>query len=320
MSETIERIKCLIIGSGPAGYTAAIYAARADLKPVMYTGMEPGGQLTTTTEVDNFPGYPEGIDGPTMMVQLQQQAERFGTEVRIGMVTAVEFSDEVGGIHKITVDNSTKIEAETVIISTGATAKYLGLPSEQRLRGGGVSACAVCDGFFYKGQDVAIVGAGDTAAEEATYLANICNKVTMLVRKNYMRASKAMQHRVNNTKNLEVLYNTEVDEVLGEQVVEGLRMVNNATGEKKEIEITGLFIAIGHKPNTEIFKGQLEMDDTGYLITKGKSTKTNKPGVFASGDEQDKEYRQAVTAAGTGCMAALDAERYLATIETEVTA
>ncbi|QQX75839.1 MULTISPECIES: thioredoxin-disulfide reductase [Aequorivita] len=320
MSETIERIKCLIIGSGPAGYTAAIYAARADLKPVMYTGMEPGGQLTTTTEVDNFPGYPEGIDGPTMMVQLQQQAERFGTEVRIGMVTAVEFSDEVGGIHKITVDNSTKLEAETVIISTGATAKYLGLPSEQRLRGGGVSACAVCDGFFYKGQDVAIVGAGDTAAEEATYLANICNKVTMLVRKDYMRASKAMQHRVNNTKNLEVLYNTEVDEVLGEQVVEGLRMVNNQTGEKKEIAITGLFIAIGHKPNTDIFKGQLEMDDTGYLITKGKSTKTNKPGVFASGDVQDKEYRQAVTAAGTGCMAALDAERYLATIETEVTA
>ncbi|MCB0464941.1 MAG: FAD-dependent oxidoreductase, partial [Aequorivita sp.] len=277
MSETIERIKCLIIGSGPAGYTAAIYAARADLKPVMYTGMEPGGQLTTTTEVDNFPGYPEGIDGPTMMVQLQQQAERFGTEVRIGMVTAVEFSDEVGGIHKITVDNSTKIEAETVIISTGATAKYLGLPSEQKLRGGGVSACAVCDGFFYKNQDVAIVGAGDTAAEEATYLANICNKVTMLVRKDYMKASKAMQHRVNNTKNLEVLYNTEVDEVLGEQVVEGLRMVNNQTSEKKEIKITGLFIAIGHKPNTDIFKGQLDMDDTGYLITKGKSTKTNKP-------------------------------------------
>ena len=320
MSETIERIKCLIIGSGPAGYTAAIYAARADLKPVMYTGMEPGGQLTTTTEVDNFPGYPEGIDGPTMMVQLQQQAERFGTEVRIGMVTAVEFSDEVGGIHKITVDNATKLEAETVIISTGATAKYLGLPSEQRLRGGGVSACAVCDGFFYKGQDVAIVGAGDTAAEEATYLANICNKVTMLVRKDYMKASKAMQHRVNNTKNLEVLYNTEVDEVLGGQVVEGLRMVNNQTGEKKEIAITGLFIAIGPKPNTEIFKGQLDMDDTGYIITKGKTTKTNKPGVFASGDVQDKEYRQAVTAAGTGCMAALDAERYLATIETEVTA
>ncbi len=320
MSETIEKIKCLIIGSGPAGYTAAIYAARADLKPVMYTGMEPGGQLTTTTEVDNFPGYPEGIDGPTMMVQLQQQAERFGTQVRIGMVTNVEFSDEAGGIHKITVDNATKLEAETVIISTGATAKYLGLPSEQKLRGGGVSACAVCDGFFYKNQDVAIVGAGDTAAEEATYLANICNKVTMLVRKDYMKASKAMQHRVNNTKNLKVLYNTEVDEVLGDQVVEGLRIVNNETGEKEEIKITGLFIAIGHKPNTDIFKGQLDMDDTGYLITKGKSTKTNKPGVFASGDVQDKEYRQAVTAAGTGCMAALDAERYLATIETEVTA
>lgn len=317
MSETVERIKCLIIGSGPAGYTAAIYAARADLKPVMYTGMEPGGQLTTTTEVDNFPGYPEGIDGPTMMVQLQQQAERFGTEVRIGMVTAVYFSDEVGGIHKITVDNSTQIEAETVIISTGATAKYLGIPSEQRLRGGGVSACAVCDGFFYKGQDVAIVGAGDTAAEEATYLANICNKVTMLVRKDHMRASKAMQHRVNATKNLEVRYNTEVDEVLGDMVVEGLRMVNNQTGEKEEIAITGLFIAIGHKPNTDIFKGQLDMDETGYLITKGKSTKTNKPGVFASGDVQDKEYRQAVTAAGTGCMAALDAERYLAAVESK---
>ncbi|QAA80805.1 thioredoxin-disulfide reductase [Aequorivita sp. H23M31] len=317
MSESIERIKCLIIGSGPAGYTAAIYAARADLKPVLYTGMEPGGQLTTTTEVDNFPGYPEGIDGPTMMVQLQQQAERFGTQVRIGMVTEVELSDKVGGIHKVTVDNTTKLEAETIIISTGATAKYLGLPSEQRLRGGGVSACAVCDGFFYKNQEVAIVGAGDTAAEEATYLANLCSKVTMLVRKDYMRASKAMQHRVNNTKNLEVHYNTEVDEVLGDQVVEGIRMVNNQTGEKKEIEVTGLFIAIGHKPNTEIFKGQLDMDETGYLITKGKSTKTNKPGVFASGDVQDSEYRQAVTAAGTGCMAALDAERYLATIETE---
>ncbi|PKA83832.1 thioredoxin reductase (NADPH) [Ulvibacter sp. MAR_2010_11] len=320
MSDTIERIKCLIIGSGPAGYTAAIYAARADLKPVMYTGMEPGGQLTTTTEVDNFPGYPEGIDGPTMMVQLQQQAERFGTEVRIGMVTAVDFSDEMGGIHKITVDNATHIEAETVIISTGATAKYLGLPSEQRLRGGGVSACAVCDGFFYKGQDVAIVGGGDTAAEEATYLANICKKVTMLVRKDHLKASKAMQHRVTATKNIDLRYNTEVDEVLGDMVVEGLRMVNNETGEKEEIAITGLFIAIGHKPNTDIFKGQLDMDATGYVITKGKSTKTNKPGVFASGDVQDKEYRQAVTAAGTGCMAALDAERYLVSVDSEVTA
>ncbi len=317
MSETTERIKCLIIGSGPAGYTAAIYAARADLKPVLYTGMEPGGQLTTTTEVDNFPGYPEGIDGPTMMIQLQQQAERFGTEVRIGMVTSVVLSDEVGGIHKVVVDRDKHMEAETIIISTGATAKYLGLPSEQKLRGGGVSACAVCDGFFYRGQDVAIVGAGDTAAEEATYLANICNKVTMLVRKDQMRASKAMQHRVNATKNLEVRYNTEVDEVIGDQVVEGLRMVNNVTGEKEEIAITGLFIAIGHKPNTDIFKDQIDMDDTGYIVTKGKSTKTNKPGVFACGDVQDKEYRQAVTAAGTGCMAALDAERYLAAVESK---
>lgn len=317
MSETIERIKCLIIGSGPAGYTAAIYASRADLKPVMYTGMEPGGQLTTTTEVDNFPGYPQGIDGPKMMMDLQEQAERFGTEVRIGMITEVEFSKEVGGIHKACVDNSKWIEAESVIISTGATAKYLGLPSEQKLRGGGVSACAVCDGFFYKGQDVAIVGGGDTAAEEATYLANICNKVTMLVRKDYMKASKAMQHRVENTKNIDLRYNTEVDEILGDQVVEGLRMINNQTGEKEEIAITGFFVAIGHKPNTDIFKDWLDMDETGYVITQAKSTKTNIPGVFASGDVQDKIYRQAVTAAGTGCMAALDAERYLAEIETE---
>ncbi len=317
MSDKIERIKTLIIGSGPAGYTAAIYAARADLKPVMYTGMEPGGQLTTTTEVDNFPGYADGVDGPKMMMDLQKQAERFGTEVRMGMVTEVEFTDKPGGIHKACVDNATWVEAETIIISTGATAEYLGLPSEQRLRGGGVSACAVCDGFFYKGQDVAIVGGGDTAAEEATYLANICSKVTMLVRGDQMRASKAMQHRVNSTKNIDVRFNTEVDEVIGEQVVEGLRMLNKETGEKEQIDITGLFIAIGHKPNTDIFKGKLTMDDTGYLITEGKSTKTNIPGVFASGDVQDKIYRQAVTAAGTGCMAALDAERYLAEIESE---
>ena len=318
MSEAPEHIKTLIIGSGPAGYTAAIYAARADLNPVVYTGLEPGGQLTTTTEVDNFPGYPEGVDGPTMMVELQQQAERFGTDVRIGMATAVDFSKEPGGLHRVTIDDNKKVLAETVIISTGATAKYLGLPSEQRLRGGGVSACAVCDGFFYKGQDVAIVGGGDTAAEEATYLANICSKVTMLVRKDHMRASKAMQHRVTSTPNIDLRYNTEIDEVLGDMVVEGLRMVNNQTGKKEEIAITGLFIAIGHKPNTDIFKGQLDMDDDGYLMTEGKSTKTNIPGVFASGDVQDKEYRQAVTAAGTGCMAALDAERYLATIETPV--
>lgn len=315
MSDNMERIKTLILGSGPAGYTAAIYAARADLKPVMYTGMEPGGQLTTTTEVENFPGYPEGIDGPTMMVQLQQQAERFGTDVRIGMATAVDFSDEPGGIHRVTIDDDKVVEAETVIISTGASAKYLNIPSEQRLRGGGVSACAVCDGFFYKGQDVAIVGGGDTAAEEASYLAKICKSVTMLVRKDYLRASKAMQKRVESLANIDIRYNTEVDEVLGDQVVEGLRMVNNQTGEKEEIPITGLFIAIGHKPNTDIFKGQLKMDDTGYIRTEGKSTVTNKPGVFASGDVQDKIYRQAVTAAGTGCMAALDAERYLADVE-----
>ena len=311
MSENIEKIKCLIIGSGPAGYTAAIYAARADMKPVMYTGLQMGGQLPTTTEVDNFPGYANGTDGPAMMEDLKHQAERFGTEVRFGMVTEVVLSPEVGGIHYITVDGSKKIEANTVIISTGATAKYLGLESEQRLIGGGVSACATCDGFFYKGQDVVVVGAGDTAAEEATYLANICKKVTVLVRKDYMRASKAMQHRVNKTENIEVLYNTELDEVLGDNVVDGVRVVNNISGEKNEISVMGLFIAIGHKPNTDLFKGVLDMDETGYLITEGKTTKTNLPGVFAAGDVQDKEYRQAVTAAGTGCMAALDAERYL---------
>jgi thioredoxin reductase (NADPH) len=311
MSDNIEKIKCIIIGSGPAGYTAAIYAARADMKPVMYTGLQMGGQLTTTTEVDNFPGYANGTDGTAMMEDLKNQAERFGTEVRFGMVTEVVLSSEVGGIHEIVVDGSKKIHANTVIISTGATAKYLGLESEQRLIGGGVSACATCDGFFYKGQDVVVVGAGDTAAEEATYLANICRKVSVLVRKDYMRASKAMQHRVNKTENIEVLFNTELDEVLGDNVVDGVRVVHNITGKKHEISVTGLFIAIGHKPNTELFKGVLDMDDTGYLITEGKTTKTNFPGVFAAGDVQDKEYRQAVTAAGTGCMAALDAERYL---------
>jgi thioredoxin reductase (NADPH) len=315
MSDTIEKIKCLIIGSGPAGYTAAIYAARADLKPVMYTGLQMGGQLTTTTEVDNFPGYPNGTDGTAMMEDLKNQAERFGTEVRFGLATEVNFSKEVGGVHKVIIDGTIHIEAETVIISTGATAKYLGLESEERLKGGGVSACATCDGFFYKGQDVVVVGAGDTAAEEATYLSNICTKVTMLVRKDRMRASKAMQHRVEKTENLEVLYNTEIDEVLGEHVVEGVRAVNNKTNEKHDIPVTGVFIAIGHTPNTTIFNGVLDMDEAGYLITKGKSTKTNIPGVFAAGDVQDKEYRQAVTAAGTGCMAALDAERYIGALE-----
>ena len=315
MSDTIEKIKCLIIGSGPAGYTAAIYASRAELKPVVYTGMQMGGQLTTTTEVDNFPGYPDGTDGTAMMDDLKRQAERFGSEVRFGMVTAVELSTKVGGIHKVTVDGSKQIEAETVIISTGATAKYLGLESEQRLIGGGVSACATCDGFFYKGQDVVVIGAGDTAAEEATYLSNICKTVTILVRKDYMRASKAMQARVTKTENITVLYNTELDEVLGESVVEGVRARNNQTGDIQVIDVTGVFIAIGHKPNTELFKDVLDMDDVGYLITEGKSTKTNLPGVFACGDVQDKEYRQAVTAAGTGCMAALDSERYLGALE-----
>jgi len=315
MSLEIEKVENLIIGSGPAGYTAAIYAARADLKPVLYTGLEPGGQLTTTTDVDNFPGYPDGIQGPKMMVELQQQAERFGTDVRVGMATSVKFSSKKGGFHIVTIDDKKEIHAKTVIISTGASAKYLGIPSEQRLRGGGVSACAVCDGFFYKGQEVAIVGGGDTAAEEATYLSKICSKVTMLVRKDHMRASKAMQHRVRASKNIDLRFNTEIDKVLGEQVVEGLRIVNNINGKKEEIKISGLFIAIGHKPNTDIFSGQLDMDSDGYLITNGKSTKTNIHGVFASGDVQDKEYRQAVTAAGTGCMAALDAERYLAELQ-----
>ena len=311
---SIEKIKTLIIGSGPAGYTAAIYASRADLKPVLYTGMEPGGQLTTTTEVDNFPGYPDGVEGPTMMVELQKQAERFGTDVRIGMVSEVKLNNKIGGKHVVKIDNDKAIEADTIIISTGASAKYLGLPSEERLKGGGVSACAVCDGFFYKGQDVAIVGGGDTAAEEATYLSNICSRVTMIVRKGEMRASKAMQHRVNARDNIVLKYFSEIEEVLGETVVEGVRIINNKTLEKEVIKVSGLFVAIGHKPNTEIFKGQLDMDDAGYIITKGKTTHTNYPGVFASGDVQDKEYRQAVTAAGTGCMAALDAERYLASL------
>lgn len=314
MSENIERVDCLIIGSGPAGYTAAIYASRADLHPIMYTGLQMGGQLTTTTEVDNFPGYPNGTDGTMMMEDLKKQAERFGTDVRFGMVTAVELSKKEGGIHKVTVDGTKEIEAESIIISTGASAKYLGLENEQRLIGGGVSACATCDGFFYKGQDVVVIGGGDTAAEEATYLAKLCRKVTMLVRRDVMRASKAMQHRVNKTENLEVLYNTELDDVLGENVVEGVRVVNNKTGEKHEIPVMGLFVAIGHKPNTDLFKGIIDMDETGYILTTGKSTKTNIPGVFAAGDVQDKEYRQAVTAAGTGCMAALDAERYLASL------
>ena len=301
----------IIIGSGPAGYTAAIYAARADLNPVMYTGLEPGGQLTTTTEVDNFPGYPKGVDGPTMMNELKEQAERFGTKVEIDFISKVDFSKDKGGIHKLYTQNGDEIKSKTVIISTGASAKYLGLPSEQRLIGGGVSACAVCDGFFYKNQDVAIVGGGDTAIEEATYLAKICNNVTMLVRKDHFRASKAMQNRLSNYDNIKVLFNHEVMEVMGENVVEGLKIKSNLTNNVSELKITGLFLAIGHSPNTDIFKGIVDMDDSGYILTDKTSTKTNIPGVFAAGDVQDKDYRQAVTAAGTGCMAALDAERYL---------
>ncbi|MGB0805072.1 MAG: thioredoxin-disulfide reductase [Salibacteraceae bacterium] len=314
MSEEIEHLKCLIIGSGPAGYTAAIYAARADMHPVMYTGMEPGGQLTTTTEVDNFPGYPEGVDGTAMMEDLKNQALRFDTDVRFGRATSVDFS---GKPHKVTIDGNKQITADTVIISTGASAKWLGLESEQRIRkaGGGVSACATCDGFFYRGKDVAIVGAGDSAAEEATFLAKLCNKVYMIVRKDVMRASKAMQHRVNSTKNIEVLYNTETDEVLGDQVCEGVRVINNVTGDKKDIAVDGFFVAIGHNPNTDIFKEYIELDEVGYVKNIPGSSKTNVEGVFVAGDAADSVYRQAITAAGTGCMAALDAERYLAEME-----
>jgi thioredoxin reductase (NADPH) len=311
----MERHECLIIGSGPAGYTAAIYAARADLHPVMYTGMEPGGQLTTTTDVENFPGYPDGVTGPAMMEELRQQAERFGTEVRFGLVTKAELSSTEGGWHKLTVDENTEIEARTVIISTGATAKYLGLEAEQKYAGHGVSACAVCDGFFFKGKDVVIVGGGDTAAEEATYLAKLCGKVTMLVRREELRASKAMQNRVFATENIEVLWNTEAVDLEGDGAVETVVVKNNQTNETSRISAQGFFLAIGHKPNTDLFTGQLEMDDTGYLITASDSTATRLPGVFASGDAQDKVYRQAVTAAGTGCMAALEAERYLAALD-----
>ena len=277
----------------------------------MYTGLEPGGQLTTTTEVDNFPGYPQGVDGPTMMNELKEQAERFGTKVEIDFISKVDFSKDKGGMHKLYTQNGDEIKSKTVIITTGASAKYLGLPSEQRLIGGGVSACAVCDGFFYKNQDVAIVGGGDTAIEEATYLAKICNNVTMLVRKDHFRASKAMQNRLSNYDNIKVLFNHEVVEVMGENVVDGLKIKSNLTNDVSELKITGLFIAIGHSPNTDIFKGIVDMDDSGYILTDKTSTKTNIPGVFAAGDVQDKDYRQAVTAAGTGCMAALDAERYL---------
>ncbi|RXR18341.1 thioredoxin-disulfide reductase [Flavobacterium amnicola] len=315
MSNSIEKIKCLIIGSGPAGYTAAIYAARANMNPVLYQGTQPGGQLTTTNEVENFPGYPEGVTGPEMMVQLQEQAKRFGTDIRNGWATKVDFS---GDIHKVWINDSIELHCETVIISTGASAKYLGLPSEQKYLnlGGGVSACAVCDGFFYRNQEVVIVGAGDSACEEAHYLAKMCKKVTMLVRSEQFRASKIMEARVRKTENIEILMHTETDEVLGDgQVVTGVRAVNRATGEKHDIPATGFFVAIGHKPNTDIFKDFITLDETGYIVNVPGTSKTNVAGVFVAGDAADHVYRQAITAAGTGCMAALDAERYLAAKE-----
>jgi len=311
----MEKVKVLIIGSGPAGFTAAVYAARAGFTPVLYQGGQPGGQLTITTEVENYPGYPEGVQGPQMMVDFQKQAERFGTDVRSGMITSVDFS---GWPHKVTVDDRDEIEAEAVIISTGASAKWLGLESEQRLNGMGVSACAVCDGFFFRGQDVVIVGAGDTAAEEASYLSKIVNKVYMLVRRDEMRASKIMQQRVKNAPNIEILYNTETAEVLGDDSVNGVRVKNNVTGEEQTLDATGFFVAIGHQPNTEIFKDWLDMDDVGYIKAIPGTSKTNIPGVFATGDAQDKVYRQAVTAAGSGCMGALDAEKFLAEKEVEM--
>ena len=306
--ETIEKVSVLIIGSGPAGYTAAIYAARANMKPVLYQGLQPGGQLTITTEVENYPGYADGVQGPEMMVDFEKQAKRMGSDIRYGIATKVDFSALP---LKVEVDEEKWINADSVIISTGATAKWLGLESEQRLNGFGVSACAVCDGFFFRGKEVAIVGAGDTAAEEALYLSKLCTNVHMFIRKGEMKASKVMQERVLNTPNIKVYWNTETDEVLGDKTVSGVRIKNNKTGETKEIPVHGFFVAIGHQPNSDIFKGFLDMDEAGYIKTIPGTSKTNVEGVFASGDVQDKIYRQAVTAAGSGCMAALDAERYL---------
>ncbi len=307
-NEATERVHILIIGSGPAGYTAAIYAARANMKPVLYQGIQPGGQLTITTEVENYPGYPEGIQGPEMMVHFEKQAARMGADIRYGLATKVDFSQQP---YKVWIDEEKLIEADAVIICTGASAKWLGIPSEERLNGFGVSACAVCDGFFFRGKEVAIVGAGDTAAEEAMYLSKLCTTVHMFIRKDKMRASKVMQDRVLNTPNIKVYWNTDTDEILGEKKVEAVRVKNNQTNETQEIPISGFFVAIGHQPNSDIFKEYINMDETGYILTEPGTTKTNIEGVFAAGDVQDKNYRQAVTAAGSGCMAALDAERYL---------
>jgi len=306
--EISEKVSCLIIGSGPAGYTAAIYASRAGLKPVLYQGIQPGGQLTITTEVENYPGYPEGIQGPEMMVHFEKQAARMGADIRYGLATQVDFT---GPLHKVQIDEEKWIEAASVVISTGASAKWLGLESEQRLNGYGVSACAVCDGFFFKGKEVAIVGAGDTAAEEALYLSKICSRVHMIVRRGEMRASKIMQERVKNTANITLYWNSETEEILGDKKVEGVRIVNNQTAEKTTVPVSAFFVAIGHQPNSAIFSPWIDMDEAGYIKTVAGSSRTNREGVFAAGDVQDKIYRQAVTAAGSGCMAALDAERYL---------
>ncbi len=308
MENIIEKTNCLIIGSGPAGYTAAIYAARANMKPMLYQGLQPGGQLTITTEVENYPGYADGVQGPEMMIHFEKQASRMGADIRYGIATKVDFMESP---FKVWIDDEKVIEAETIIISTGASARWLGLPSEQRLNGYGVSACAVCDGFFFKGKEVVIVGAGDTAAEEALYLSKICSKVHKLVRRGEMRASKIMQNRVLHTDNIQVYWHTETDEVLGENKVEGVRIRNLQTNQLSEIAVSAFFVAIGHTPNSDIFKGWIDMDESGYLCTLPGTTKTNVPGVFAAGDVQDKIYRQAVTAAGSGCMAALDAEKYL---------
>jgi thioredoxin reductase (NADPH) len=305
----IEKVSCLIIGSGPAGYTAAIYASRANLHPVLYQGIQPGGQLTITTEVENYPGYPDGVQGPEMMVDFEKQAKRMGADIRYGLATKVDFSGE---LHKVWIDEEKEIHADTVIIATGASAKWLGLESEQRLNGFGVSACAVCDGFFFKGKEVAIVGAGDTAAEEAHYLSKLCSTVHMFIRKGEMRASKIMQDRVKSTPNIKMYWNTDTDEILGKDRVEAVRIKNNKSGETSEIAISGFFVAIGHQPNADIFKEFIDMDDAGYIKTIPGTSKTNIDGVFACGDVQDKNYRQAITAAGSGCMAAIDAERYLA--------
>lgn len=317
IENTVEKVRCLIIGSGPAGYTAAIYAARANLKPVLYTGLQMGGQLTTTTEVENFPGYPEGVTGPVMMEDMRKQAERFGTDIRFGNVDRVDFSRYP---HQVTVDGTKQIEADAVIIATGATAKYLNIPAEERFKGLGVSACATCDGFFYRGKDVAVVGGGDTACEEASYLAGICRKVYMIVRKNYLRASKAMQERVFKTPNIEVLFEHNTKDLYGSDMgLEGARLIykmGTPEEEEHDIRIDGFFLAIGHKPNTEIFKDYITLDEQGYIVTEGKSSLTNVPGVFAAGDVMDPIYRQGITSAGAGCRAAIDAERYLAELET----